>query len=228
MPNHPGPYSLSSHVYALLRASIIVGEIPPQTHINIDATARELGASQTPVREALQRLEGDGLVTSVPHRGYETTAMLTANELRNLFEFRLLIEPWAARRAAADPLTNPAAALASELQEFERTCSTGEDLTPALLQHDVRFHQLILRATTNTVVSDAYDQTHCHLHLFRLYRPGIDASVTLEEHRLIWQALDKSDTAAAARAMHDHVASSYRRYTNVHPGAANELRLIDD
>lgn len=220
-----GPQSLASQVYGMLRASVIFGEIPPQTHINIDATARRLGASQTPVREALQRLEGDGLVLSVPNRGYTTTATLTTAGLRDLFEFRLLIEPWAARKAATDPLTNPADAAARELEKFELASSTGEDVTQAMLQHDAAFHLHILQAAGNATVCTAYEQTHCHLHLFRLYRPGIDAAVTLQEHREIWQALKESDAEAAAQSMIDHIRNSFQRYIQAYPGAHDDLRL---
>ena len=62
-------------VYASMRASILEGEIAPGTRINIDAVARSLGVSQTPVREVLQRLEGDNLVVYNPGRGYSTTPL---------------------------------------------------------------------------------------------------------------------------------------------------------
>ena len=65
-----------SDVYASMRASILKGEIAPGARINIDAVSRSLGVSQTPVREVLQRLEGDNLVVYSPGRGYSTTPLL--------------------------------------------------------------------------------------------------------------------------------------------------------
>ena len=62
-------------VYTAMRASILDGGIAPGTRINIDAVARSLGVSQTPVREVLQRLEGDNLVVYNPGRGYSTTPL---------------------------------------------------------------------------------------------------------------------------------------------------------
>src|ERR1044072_2544927 len=109
----------TTEVYARLRSLIIGGEIPPDTKINIVALARDLGVSQTPVREALQRLEGDNLITYQPGRGYSTTPLLDLPGLRALFEFRLLVEPWAARAAAVDRLTNPGVALGRQLDDFE-------------------------------------------------------------------------------------------------------------
>ncbi|MGN6129865.1 MAG: GntR family transcriptional regulator, partial [Nocardioidaceae bacterium] len=149
---------------------ILDGEIPPGERINIDAVARRLGVSQTPVREALQRLEGDDLLIYTPGRGYRTTPMLDLAGLRAVYEFRLLVEPWAARAAAGDRLTNPAHALDEELVDFEGVAAAQEDVRQGLLGHDSRFHDLILTAAGNPVVRQAYSQTHCHLHVFRLYQ----------------------------------------------------------
>lgn len=63
----------ASEVYSALRQSILDGDDAPGTRINIDAVSRRLGVSQTPVREALQRLEGDNLLVYYPRRGYSTT-----------------------------------------------------------------------------------------------------------------------------------------------------------
>src|SRR6266545_7066580 len=76
------------------------GVVEPGTRLNIDALARELGISQTPIRESLARLESDGLVLKEPLRGYRVSSRLTRAEFEDLFEFRLQVEPWAAARAA--------------------------------------------------------------------------------------------------------------------------------
>src|SRR4030088_259152 len=87
-------------VYDELTARILRGELPPGVRVNIDALAHEFDVSQTPVREALARLESDGLVVKELHKGYRTTPKLSPAELANLYELRLLLEPHAARRAA--------------------------------------------------------------------------------------------------------------------------------
>jgi DNA-binding FadR family transcriptional regulator len=102
-------------VYGILRAKILDLQLPPDGKVNIDALARELGVSQTPIREALSQLEGDRLIVKTPGKGYRTTALLGTAELRELFEFRLLVEPWAARAAAVNRLVNPARILQASL-----------------------------------------------------------------------------------------------------------------
>jgi DNA-binding GntR family transcriptional regulator len=199
-------------VYSALRQSILDGDIAPGTRINIDAVSRRLGVSQTPVREALQHLEGDNLLVYSPGRGYSTTPLLSLPELRSLFEFRLLVEPWAARSAAVDRLSNPSAALRSELEMLELQVDNTANGRQDLLAHDARFHDLILSSAGNPVVQQAYVQTHCHLHMFRLYPSDLDGRVTLTEHQGIREAIAAADPEAAEEAMSAHLRNSFHRF----------------
>jgi DNA-binding GntR family transcriptional regulator len=205
-------------VYHSLRVPIVDGEIAPGARITIDEVARRLGVSQTPVREALQRLEADGLVVYTPSRGYRTTAVLDLPALRAVFEFRLLVEPWAARTAAGDALANPSVALEKELDAFEEAVARHQDLRQDMLGHDTRFHDLILAAAGNEVVRQAFTQTHCHLHVFRLYPVDTDGSFTVREHRSIAQAIKAGDATAAEHAMAQHIRSSFQRSARAFDG----------
>ena len=91
---------LSDDIYDLIRKMIFNYEIVPGSKVNIDALAKKLDVSQTPVREALSRLESDGLIVKEPLKGFRATDLLTIQELDDLFKFRLLIEPFAASEAA--------------------------------------------------------------------------------------------------------------------------------
>jgi DNA-binding GntR family transcriptional regulator len=200
-----------TEVYATLRFQIAGGEIPPGTHININAVARNLGVSQTPVREALQKLEGDGLLVYRAARGYATTPILDLKGLRSLFEFRLLVEPWAARSAAVDSLSNPSGTLKEELDEFQRRVDGRGEVRHETLEHDARFHNVIIAASGNSVVGQAYAQTHCHLHVFRLYPVDIEGTATLEEHRDVWKAIHDCQPDEAERLMAKHIMASFER-----------------
>jgi DNA-binding GntR family transcriptional regulator len=198
-------------IYGAIRARIIGGEIPPQTRLNIDALVRELGVSQTPIREALQRLEGDGLLEYATGRGYRTTAALDERGLIDLFEFRLLVEPWAARMASSDSLANPARELEAELRDFEVRISVGGDIREAMLAHDTRFHSLIVAAASNSVLQTAYLQTHAHLHVFRLFPADVTGRNTVVEHRAIAAAIGDARGSDAEHAAADHIKRSFER-----------------
>lgn len=214
-----------SRVYVALRTPILDGVIPPGTRINIDAIARDLGVSQTPVREALQRLETDDLLVYTPGRGYKTTPVLDQRGLTSLFEFRLLVEPWAARSAATNRLANPAHSLDEELREFERIVEAGGDVRQAMLAHDGRFHDRILESAGNAVVRQAFLQTHCHLHVFRLYHADITGENTSAEHREVSAAIRDCDADRAEAAMVAHIKNSYLRSSIAFTGEGGHAPL---
>src|SRR3954465_5453337 len=91
---------LSDDVYETVKGLIMDSVVEPGTRLNIDAPTRELGISQTPIRESLARLESDGLVIKEPLRGYRVSSRLSRPEFEDPVEHRLHIEPWAAGRAA--------------------------------------------------------------------------------------------------------------------------------
>ena len=214
----------TSEVYASLRAAIMYGDLAPDSRINIEAIGRSFGVSQTPIREALQRLEGDNLVVNTG-RGYSTTPLLDLQGLRSLFEFRLLVEPWAARTVAVDRLSNPGSQLTQEVEDFLESSAPDRDLRQDMVAHDSRFHETILTAAANPVIGQAYAQTHCHLHIFRLYPKDIDSAGTVEEHRRIAEAIGNADPEAAENAMADHIKSSFKRFARAFGAVAGAPTL---
>jgi len=216
---------------------LLTHTIAPGQHINIDALSRELDVSQTPVREALARLESDDLVVKQPLRGYTATELLTVPQLDDLFQFRLLIEPWSAEKAAARTDEAGHAELRAEL---ERGAAVGNlDMAKAygaMSEHDARFHELIARMSGSEFVRDAFVRTHCHLHLFRLYQAGqaqlkasgedsafVDTLFSLyyqpetgflafREHEAIAEAVLTGDGDSARARMFDHIQSSRERF----------------
>lgn len=214
-----------AHVYWSLRAKILDLQLPPDAKVNIDALVRELGVSQTPIREALSQLEGDRLIVKTPGKGYRTTALLETAELRELFEFRLLIEPWAARAAAVNRLSNPARFLHASLDEFEAGVSADGSIRHQLVAHDTIFHDRILSASSNEFALHAYRATHCHLHLFRLHPADYQGTSTVEEHRAIVDAIALCDPDAAEAAMHRHLIGAYHRFAEAFAQEDSELRV---
>ena len=228
---------LSDETYNRVREMLLTHEIAPGERINIDALARELDVSQTPVREALARLESDDLVIKEPLRGYQATALLGASELQDLFQFRGIIEPWAAMTAARKITDDGRTRLTAELATGKE--AQGLDMEAsyaAMSEHDARFHALVAELSGSEFVREAYVRTHCHLHLFRLYtvlktRRGEDRKdaaaiselfemyyqpksgfLAFTEHQAIADAISAGDQEKASALMLEHIHSSLERF----------------
>lgn len=229
---------LSDETYSMIRAMIFAHEIVPGERVNIDALSIQLGVSQTPIREALARLESDDLIAKEPLKGYRATNLLSKKEFSDLFSLRLLIEPYAAEQAAllidAEGITK----IQNEIAIAKDTLALeDENLIEAITEHDARFHTLIAKYSGNKSLSTAFANTHCHLHLFRLYvatqrhlvGPGDKSNfvqdlfaryyhsdrgqVAIKQHVAIAKAIVSHNAGKAKAEMHSHIESSLKRFT---------------
>lgn len=229
---------LSDETYETIRNLIIDHEIPAGAKVNIEALSAQLNVSATPVREALARLESDGLIIKVALKGYTTTNLLTVKELNDLFQLRLLLEPWSAEQAATQSSQMGKIAIKAEMQSAKLALRLKDiDQVHGLTEHDDRFHGLIAEIAGNKSVVESYQHTHCHLHLFRLYlatknfeaankgRKGfqknlanqihatLNAPATIKEHELIASAIADGNGKAAKDAMSSHLKLSLKRFS---------------
>jgi DNA-binding GntR family transcriptional regulator len=212
LPALPQRHGLGGDVYEVLKRSIMDHVITPGARLSIDALARELGVSQTPIREALARLGSDGLVNKVALRGYSASPVITPLELEDLFGLRRLLEPWAAATAAERLEADSAAALRAEVDSLTAVPDgTDYEVYKALAAHDARFHDLLLETAGNEAVRQAFERTHCHLHLFRLHYSTGSGLEALREHRKVAEAVLARKPATARSAMEDHLNASLQR-----------------
>ena len=143
--------------------------IVPGSRVTIDALARELRVSQTPIRDALNRMEADGLVVRVPHAGYRIPPQITRGRFEDMVEIRLLLEPAAARRAAERASSEQVSGLRRMLEEMaELVEGDGHVAYGAFGLRDAAFHDLVADSAGNQVVREALARLHTHVHLFRL------------------------------------------------------------
>lgn len=212
MPSSPRTAMLSFDVYEHMKSLIMNHSIAPGARLNIDGAAREFGVSQTPVREALARLESDGLVTKLPLKGYRATNLLSRKELQDLYEFRLLLEPFAARRAALGISPEAVRLIREELSSCPTAPRSGDyEAYKELTAHDSRFHQLLLELAGNRAISTAIDRTHCHLHVFRLSYDAPTGTRAIEEHQRIADSVIGGRPDDAETAMRIHLEDSRDR-----------------
>lgn len=207
------PPRLADDVYDAIYAQLMSLKIPPGGRLSVDSLVRELGVSQTPIREAMSRLEALGLVVKTQNVGYSAAGQIDRKRFEQLYEMRLLLEPHAARRAAA---TLGRKALES-LDRHHRTMQGGQERSSVnaystFARHDAEFHDQIAQAAGNELVRDALSRLHTHVHLFRLHYHSHATHGANDEHERIVQALKDRDETEAAASMHDHIERSRDRF----------------
>lgn len=207
------PARLGDEVYSAIFARIMALEIAPGDRISIDALARQLGVSQTPIREAMTRLEGEGLVSKTHLVGYSAAPQLSAAQFRDLYELRLLLEPFAAARAAenmAEAAIEQLEGLCAEMGAL--AADQDADAYAQFAQLDMALHDQIAANTGNRLVVEALGRLHTHVHLFRLVFNARITVAALEEHTAIVTAIRQRDPAGAQAAMTAHIEASRERF----------------
>jgi DNA-binding GntR family transcriptional regulator len=198
------PSGLAEEVYRRIRADIMSLRLPPDTRVSVDSLARELGVSQTPIREALSMLEANGLVSKKHFTGYATAPRMDRAQLDELFEFRLLVEPHAARKAAD----------AMALSDMESLGAVSGDKAPShdgFADMDTEFHKLIAQGAGNHLIADSLARLHIHVHIFRSCFRSEIAEEAVHEHDAVIAAIRARDGTAAESAMRRHIERSYGR-----------------
>ena len=193
---------LSATVKRLVLDRIVGGHYRPGERIVEFKLAKELGLSQSPVREALRELAAVGIVTIHPRRGARVR-LPSAKELVDVSLVRAEVDALAARLAAgriADDTLDTLEALVAEM--LERL--DAEDFS-GVTEADVRFHQLIAEASENHALQRAFDQLAPFARTFiTLTLPGVDVHDIVLQHRPILAALRAHDADGAAGAARTH------------------------
>lgn len=213
----PPRRALVDDVYDALLTLLMDQVIKPGSRASIDGLARMLNVSPTPVREALTRLEAEGLVTKQTLKGYTAAELLDAEGLRQLYEMRSLLEPEGARLAAtrlSPSDLKELESLALQMHAEAKVPPTEENRYESyrtFAERDAAFHRAIVEHSGNTLLSDAVIRLRSHIHLYRLFfQHGIEEE-TSAEHDAILDALREGDAESARAAMQDHIAKSHAR-----------------
>ena len=209
--------------YEHIRRRILNGVYGAGQSLQTEVLAAAIGVSRTPVRDALRRLESDGVVVIRPRQGAHVKRM-ELPELRELCELRLALETQtaglAAQRRTDVDLQEMAAALAmmSRLTP-EANAGGAEGVGAALGREDVRFHLAIMNAAKNELIKKQIMRLQVinrvawspfgeeyQRQLSRAERARYRKE-TLRAHRLVYQAIARGDAVQAKRAMERHIQS---------------------
>jgi DNA-binding GntR family transcriptional regulator len=233
VPEGPDPEaSKADLVHRRLKTEIELGELAPGTPLSELSLVERTGASRTPVREALRRLAAEGLVDLVPRQGARVSRV-SLQSVRDLFDFRSLLEPAAMRQAtetaAADPEVRRAfAALRTEFSRIQRR-APSQARSRAFYEVADRFDWAIVRATRNEHLRRTIAELRPHTARLRNLS-HVDpqrVEVSVAEHLRMCDALLAGDADAAAAAIAEHLAQSLRTiFRNLASGPGDGLDLL--
>jgi len=202
---------LAHQVYRELRARIVSGQLRAGSRLLPEGLAESMSISQTPIKEALVRLEADGLVEAPSRRG-AMVRRFTPADIGELYEARLLIEQHALRVAMREGRVTPAV-----VAEMRRTLSdhareigrrTLEGLGNALAL-DREFHAKIVALGGNGLIAEWHAKIMLQTHSVAVYTAeGYPIQPTVREHEAVFAALAQGDRAGALAALERHLSRS--------------------
>ncbi|MEM7060946.1 MAG: GntR family transcriptional regulator [Pseudomonadota bacterium] len=198
---------LADEVYNQLMDAILGGEIGPDDRLVQERLAAELEISRTPVREALLRLEQDGVLVNSPRGGFVLYRM-SEGEIRELYQARAAIESQAARILAGqnDPSKN---------SELRATVGREEDIsTPSIRAYfdaNRNIHRQFLTMVNNRFLLEMFDNIWNRGTAFRLFAAieKVDLSKSLGDHMALVDAIESGNAGVAQEAFIDHIQDGF-------------------
>lgn len=191
-------------VFNTLRQAILTGEMKPGERLMEIHLANKLGVSRTPIREAIRKLELEGLVTMIPRRGAEV-AQITWKNLKDVLEVRRALDVLAVE-LACDRMTQ------GELQELYRACENFSEATKTqkvreIAEADVALHDIIVASTRNNrliqLVNNLSEQMY--RYRFEYIKDSSQHPRLIEEHRMIYDSIVKKDKETASQVAKLHI-----------------------
>jgi DNA-binding GntR family transcriptional regulator len=208
-PVPPPRVSRRDRVYVELRELLMSGRVSPWERLAEEPLAERFGVSRTPVREALARLQADGLVEKRAHGLY--LAVPSFEELTRLYELRVLLELHGIRRAIEDPtVRHDATRLDAELDVWRAMSGTPPEPDPTFVRTDERFHAVLLDTSGNTALTEALAGVNRRIRAVRMYDylTADRMRATIDEHLEIGELVVSGRLPAALDALHAHVGAS--------------------
>ena len=191
-------------VFYTLRQAILKGELEPGERLMEMQLAEQLGVSRTPIREAIRKLELEGLVLMIPRRG-AIVAKITEKDLKDVLEVRASLERLSTK-LACERMEEETIEELREAQEAFKAALRGDDIT-LQAQKDVEFHDVIYKSTNNLRLIQMLNNLREQMYRYRLeyLKDGTSHQKLVEEHEAIIEALSRRDTEETTNIMVGHV-----------------------
>ena len=195
---------LRETVFQTLRKAILTGKLEPGERLTEIRLGKILGTSRTPIREAIRKLELEGLVTIVPGSGARV-AQITERQLQDVLEVRRALDMLCARLASKRITPEEKRELRKANEDFRDSVRKGNFLDIA--EADVRFHDVIIRASKNQTMMTVLDRLADNIYRYRFEFIKDDQRYEklISEHEDLYQAIVNGDGERAAEAAALHI-----------------------
>jgi DNA-binding GntR family transcriptional regulator len=206
-------------VYEEIRRAIQEGALKPGDRLIAEELAAQLHVSRMPVREAIQRLQLEGLVDMIPYKG-ATVAMVTPEQVKQLFSVRAVLEGLASREAAGMATAEDVARLEAMYREMERAVQEGD--TAGQLARNREIHVILWQITRNSLLQSMAANLFDSIERYRFHlmkQPSIPEG-SLAEHRAIIDAIAARDPELAEKLTRRHIESTGRLMADYAEGSA--------
>ena len=191
-------------VFNTLRQAILKGELKPGERLMEIALAEKLGVSRTPIREAMRKLELEGLVVMIPRRGAQV-ANITEKDLNDVLEVRITLENMAIEKACANMTDADIRKLEQAAEVFQTSTAEGDLVKMA--EADVTFHEVIYEAADNKRLMQVLNNLREQIYRYRVEYLKEDESRNrlVKEHEKITRAIKERDVKAAQELSFEHL-----------------------
>jgi len=202
---------LVEQVYGIIKDKIINLELNLGQRIDIQKIAAELGISQTPVREALNRLVKDRLISINPRKGYYVTD-ISPEDMEEIYDIRRIFEVYALDSAIENIDLHKLRKLKQKMEEELRGKITRKK-RKTKFEIDKQLHLLIVNSSKNKKLKEMYYEIYDFIKIFQRMNPGFKE--TLEEHITLIDTIIKKDTEEAKKLLAVHIENAKGRIIKV-------------
>lgn len=191
-------------VFNTLRKAILKGELKPGERLMEIALAQRLGVSRTPVREAMRKLELEGLVVMIPRRGAQV-ANITEKDLNDVLEVRIALENLSIQKACSCMTEEELEKLKEAALKFESMTENGNLVR--LAEADVEFHEVIYQSSDNRRLNQVLNNLREQIYRYRVEYLKDEATrkTLVKEHEEIYEAIRARDVKKAQEIAYRHI-----------------------
>ena len=192
---------LREQVYKRLKTNVLDGNWPPNTRLVEEKLAADMGTSRTPVREAIQKLEKEGLITKLPRGGF-AVGSVTAEEVEEVFGIRGILETYAAYLAASRATEQDIIALEEIVRQEE--AALGKKDAEEIVRLNTLFHDTLYKTARSEKLLNVVNELRDFIHRYRVICFSNDkmAVTAVRDHLTMIAAMKESNPKQVQKTMH--------------------------